>query len=71
MNQIFITHTGGLNTVDYSITKSFPINIISSQNGTTHNIRISMNINNWYSNPNNITIDSDGIMGNAVLQVKN
>ena len=29
-----------------------------------------MNINNWYSNPNNITIDSDGIMGNAVLQQK-
>ena len=69
-SNFYATHTGGLNTVDYSITKSFPINIISSQNGSTHNIRISMNINNWYSNPNNITIDSDGIMGNTVLQQK-
>ena len=29
-----------------------------------------MDINNWYSNPNNIIINSDGIMGNAELQQK-
>ena len=66
----YATHTGGLNTVDYSISKSFPINIISSQNGSTHSIRISMNLNNWYSSPNYIIINSDGIMGNSVLQQK-
>ena len=66
----YATHTGGLDGVDYSITKSFPINLISTENGSTHNIRISTDLNNWYSNPNNITINSDGIMGNAELQQK-
>ena len=66
----YATHTGGLDGVDYSISKSFPIKIISNEDGSTHNIRISMDINNWYSNPNNITINSDGIMGNAELQQK-
>lgn len=66
----YATHTGGLDGTDYSITKSFPINIISTENGSTHNIRISTDVNNWYSNPNNITINSDGIMGNAELQQK-
>ena len=66
----YATHTGGLDGTDYSISKSFPIKIISNEDGSTHNIRISMDINNWYSNPNNITINSDGIMGNAELQQK-
>ncbi len=66
----YATHTGGLDGTDYSITKSFPINIISTENGSTHNIRISTDVNNWYSNPNNITINSDGIMGNVELQQK-
>lgn len=66
----YTTHTGGLDGADYSITKSFPVNIISTENGSTHNIRISIDVNNWYSDPNNITIDSDGIMGNAELQQK-
>ena len=66
----YATHTGGLDGIDYSVTKSFPVNIISNENGSTHNIRISMDVNNWYSNPNNITINSDGIMGNAELQKK-
>ena len=66
----YATHTGGLDGTDYSITKSFPINIISTENGSTHNIRIATDVNNWYSNPNNITINSDGIMGNSELQQK-
>ena len=66
----YATHTGGLDGIDYSITKSFPVNIISTENGSNHNIRISMDINNWYSNPNNISINSDGIMGNTALQQK-
>ena len=66
----YATHTGGLDGTDYSISKSFPVNIISTENGSTHNIRISMDVSNWYSNPNDITINSDGIMGNAELQQK-
>lgn len=70
ITSFYATHTGGLDGTDYSITKSFPVNIISNENGTNHNIRISMDINKWYSNPNNITINSDGIMGNTQLQQK-
>lgn len=70
ITSFYATHTGGLDGTDYSITKSFPVNIISTENGSNHNIRISMDINKWYSNPNNITINSDGIMGNSELQQK-
>ena len=63
----FYTHTGGLEGTDYSISKSFPIKIVLMKM-VQHIILEYQWINNWYSNPNNITINSDGIMGNDELQ---
>ena len=67
-SNFYATHTGGLNGTDYSIRKSFPLNLNSCENGKTHNIQITMDINNWYNNPNEIIITSDGIMNNELLQ---
>jgi hypothetical protein len=60
------THTGGTNGVDYSFTKNFPITLnIENDNST---IIINMEINNWYSKPNTISLTTDGIMSNADKQ---
>jgi hypothetical protein len=64
------THTGGTMGVDYSFKKSFPINLTSIENGNIHIIDINMNINNWFSNPNTITLSTDGIMGNMQRQME-
>jgi len=63
-------HTGASMGNDYSITKSFPINLTSIENGNIHIIDINMNINNWFSNPNTITLSTDGIMGNMQRQME-
>ena len=63
-------HTGASMGNDYSITKSFPINLTSFENGKVHYIDINMNINNWFSSPNTITLLNDGIMGNMQQQME-
>ena len=63
-------HTGASMGNDYSITKSFPINLTSIENGKTHDITINMKINNWFSNPNTIILSNDGIMGNMQYQIE-
>lgn len=64
--QGYATHTGGTDGLDFSFTKNFPIALnIANANAT---VIINMEINNWYSNPNSITLTSDGIMDNANKQ---
>ena len=63
-------HTGASMGNDYSITKSVPINLSCIENGKTHDIGIIMNINNWFSSPNTITLSNDGIMGNMQQQME-
>ena len=63
-------HTGASMGNDYSITKSFSVNLSSIENGVIHDINIIMKINNWFSNPNIITLSTDGIMGNMQQQME-
>jgi hypothetical protein len=64
--QGYATHTGGTDGIDFSFTKNFPIELNIENDNT--NIIINMEINNWYSNPNVISLTTDGIMDNAIQQ---
>ena len=64
--QGYATHTGGTDGIDFSFTKNFPIELNIENDNT--NIIINMEINNWYSNPNVITLTTDGIMDNTNQQ---
>ena len=64
--QVYATHTGGTGGIDFSFTKNFPISLNIVNANTT--VTINMEINNWYSNPNIITLTTDGIMNNANKQ---
>jgi hypothetical protein len=64
--QGYATHTGGTDGLDFSFTKNFPIALNIENANTT--IIINMEINNWYSNPNTISLTTDGIMDNANKQ---
>jgi len=65
--QGYATHTGGTDGLDFSFTKNFPIALNIANANTT--VIINMEINNWYSNPNTISLTTDGIMDNANKQV--
>lgn len=67
-NSFYNTHTGGTMGVDYSFKKSFPINITTIEDGTIHEVVIAMDLNNWYENPNTISLTTDGIMGDTIVQ---
>ena len=69
-NSFYNTHTGGTMGVDYSFKKSFPINITTIEDGTIHEVVIAMDLNNWYKNPNTISLTTDGIMGNMQRQME-
>ncbi len=64
------THTGGTMSNDYSFQynegneKAF---VVNDQTGDIE-ITINMDANGWYSQPNTITLTTDGIMGNMQLQ---
>ena len=64
--QGYATHTGGTDGLDFSFTKNFPITLNIENANTT--VIINMEINNWYSSPNTITLTTDGIMDNANKQ---
>ena len=64
--QGYATHTGGTDGIDFSFTKNFPISLNIANTNTT--VIINMEINNWYSNPNIISLTTDGIMDNANKQ---
>ena len=64
--QGYATHTGGTDGIDFSFTKEFPISLNIANPNTT--VIINMEINNWYSNPNTISLTTDGIMGDANKQ---
>ncbi|MGY8988861.1 MAG: hypothetical protein ACKVJA_01225, partial [Flavobacteriales bacterium] len=51
---------------DFSFTKNFPIELNIENDNT--DVIINMEINNWYSNPNVITLTTDGIMDNINKQ---
>jgi hypothetical protein len=65
-SQGYATHTGPTAGVDFSFSKNFPIALNIANANTT--VMINMEINNWYSNPNLITLTTDGIMDNANKQ---
>jgi hypothetical protein len=64
--QGYATHTGGTDGLDFSFTKNFPIALNIASTNTT--VIINMEINNWYSNPNTISLTADGIMENENKQ---
>lgn len=68
--QGYATHTGGTDGIDFSFNKNFPVAINIENANTT--VIINMEINNWYDNPNTITLTSDGIMedSNKQMQLK-
>ena len=57
----YTTHTGGLNGVDFSFNKIFPVTEITE-------ININMEITNWYKNPETFDLTTDGIMGDINKQ---
>jgi len=69
-NSFYNTHTGGTMGIDYSFKKSFPVNITTIEDGTIHEVVIAMDLNNWYKNPNTISLTTDGIMGNMQRQME-
>ena len=63
----YATHTGATDGIDFSFNKLFPISI-----NATNDIRdfyINMEINNWYQNPEQFSLTTDGIMGDANSQI--
>ena len=64
------THTGGTMGMDYSFNHTDVISLISDKNTLDVSMSINMEINNWYQNPNSITLSTDGIMGNMELQMQ-
>ncbi len=64
--QGYATHTGPTAGEDFSFSKNFPITLNIENANTT--VIINMEINNWYSNPNTISLTTDGIMANANKQ---
>ena len=66
--QGYATHTGGTDGIDFSFNKNFPAAINIENANTT--VIINMEINNWYDNPNTITLTSDGIMGDSNKQMQ-
>ncbi len=64
------THTGGTMGMDYSFNHTDVISLITDETTSEANISINMEVNNWYQNPNSITLSTDGIMGNMMMQMK-
>jgi hypothetical protein len=64
------THTGGTMGVDYSFNHSDEISLITDNTTSEVSISINMEVNNWYQNPNSITLSSDGIMSNMTMQIQ-
>ena len=61
-------HTGPTIGNDYSFHVELPINFNTDMN-ERFQLSIEMNINNWFEDPNNFTLTSNGIMGNTNAQV--
>ena len=64
------THTGGTMGMDYSFNHTDVISLITNETTSEANISINMEVNNWYQNPNSITLSTDGIMGNMTMQMQ-
>jgi len=64
------THTGGTMGMDFSFNNSNTIALITDATTESVEISINMEVNNWYKNPNSITLTNDGIMGNIQMQAQ-
>ena len=64
------THTGGTMGMDYSFVQNDVISLITDKNTLDVSMSINMEINNLYQNPNSITLSTDGIMGNKMIQMQ-
>lgn len=69
-SSFYNTHIGGSMGADYSFINSDVISLVTDKTTSEANISINMEINNWYQNPNSITLSSDGIMGNTTIQMQ-
>ena len=63
----YATHTGATDGIDFSFNKFFPVSINPTNN--IRDIYINMEINNWYQNPEQFSLTTDGIMGNTNSQI--
>jgi hypothetical protein len=66
----FNTHTGGTMGMDYSFNHTDVISLIIDALTINTALTINMEVNNWYQNPNSITLSTDGIMGNKMIQMQ-
>ncbi len=64
------THTGPTNGEDYSFIHTDIITLVTTETTSEAIISINMEINNWYQNPNSITISNNGIMENMPIQMQ-
>ena len=66
ISQGYLTHTGPTGGKDFSFSNEFILDLDMTTTNTS--VTINMEINNWYSNPNAISLTSDGIMGDENKQ---
>mgnify|MGYP004142317513 FL=1 len=64
------THTGGTMGLDFSFKHTNEIALITDNLTSEINISINMELNNWYQNPNQISLSNDPIMGNIIKQME-
>ena len=63
------THIGGTMGMDFSFSNSNAINFLANAETSSASLTLNMEVNNWYNSPNEITLTTDGIMGNSNMQM--
>ena len=63
------THIGGTMGMDFSFNNSNTIFLSTNTETSNVSLTLNMEVNNWYSSPNEITLTTDGIMGNSNVQM--
>ena len=63
------THIGGTMGMDFSFSNSDAFNLSTNAETSSASLTLNMEVNNWYNSPNEITLTTDGIMGNSNMQM--
>ena len=69
INQFYNCHTGPTMGSDYSFNVELPIDFNTNDTEGIM-LNIIMNVNNWFENPNNFVLSSNGIMMNMGAQMQ-
>ena len=69
INQFYNCHTGPTMGSDYSFNVELPIDFNTNDTEGIM-LNIILNVNNWFENPNNFVLSSNGIMMNMVAQMQ-